>query len=151
METILIQLFTAALGSLGFALLFNVKKKHLSAVAIGGILTWGVFLICTLLFHSGDFLGAILSAGTCQIYSDFMAKWKKTPATVFYISGLIPLIPGGSLWRTMDAVLTSDFQRAKENGTETLLVSLGIAVGLSAVTTVLHLIRSPKKRKMSKR
>ena len=41
----LIQLVTAFTGSLGFALLFHVRKEKLLLASLGGLLAWGVYLL----------------------------------------------------------------------------------------------------------
>ncbi|MEF9894404.1 MAG: threonine/serine exporter family protein, partial [Clostridia bacterium] len=44
-ERDLIGLVMAALGSLGFAMLFNVRGKKLAISALGGLLSWGAYLL----------------------------------------------------------------------------------------------------------
>ena len=46
MEKDLLQLITAALGSLGFSLIFNVRGRPLLFGALGGLIAWGVYLGC---------------------------------------------------------------------------------------------------------
>lgn len=41
----MLQIFSAFLGSVGFALFFNMKGKQLAAAGIGGALTWIVYLL----------------------------------------------------------------------------------------------------------
>ena len=41
---IIIQIATSFFGTLGFGILFNIRKKHLALAAIGGALFWGLFL-----------------------------------------------------------------------------------------------------------
>ena len=61
MQHILTQLATASIGSLGFALLFGLRAKHLAPAALGGMITWGIYLgvhalIPSLLDENGQFL-----------------------------------------------------------------------------------------------
>lgn len=42
---IIIQLITGAIGSVGFGILFHIKKKYLPLAAVGGFLSWLVFLL----------------------------------------------------------------------------------------------------------
>ncbi len=42
---IMIQLITGAIGSVGFGILFHIKKKYLPLAAVGGFLSWLVFLL----------------------------------------------------------------------------------------------------------
>ena len=43
--TTIIQLITGAIGSVGFGILFHIKKKYLPLAAVGGFLSWLVFLL----------------------------------------------------------------------------------------------------------
>ena len=45
MNEIIIQLITGMLGSLGFALLFGLKKQYLIVASLGGLLNWGLYLL----------------------------------------------------------------------------------------------------------
>ena len=40
----MIQLASAFLGSMGFALLFHIRREKLLLASLGGLLTWGVYL-----------------------------------------------------------------------------------------------------------
>ena len=40
-----VQILAAAVGSLGFGVLFNLRGKKLLATAFGGALAWGAFLL----------------------------------------------------------------------------------------------------------
>ncbi|MFR3031110.1 MAG: threonine/serine exporter family protein [Blautia sp.] len=40
----MVQLLTAFTGSLGFALLFNIRREKAFLAALGGFLGWAVFL-----------------------------------------------------------------------------------------------------------
>ena len=100
METIIIQLLSAFVGSLGFALLFNNDKKTMLPATFGGMFGWAVYLV----FEATDigvFLATIAAAAFCQLYSEVFSRVLKTPKTSIYITSIVPLVPGGSLFRTM--------------------------------------------------
>ena len=40
-----VQLASAFAGSLGFALLFHVRREKLLLASLGGLLAWGVYLL----------------------------------------------------------------------------------------------------------
>ena len=44
----IIQLLSGAAGSVGFGLIFNLRKKYLPLVAAGGFLGWLVYLLCSI-------------------------------------------------------------------------------------------------------
>lgn len=144
----IVQLVTSLIGALGFALLFNVRKELLPAASFGGMLVWGVYLAADWLFSGGVFLPSVIAAAAASIYSEVMARVKRTPATVFYIPALIPLVPGGSLYYTMSYAVRSDWDMVSRYGSDTLYCALGIAVGMSIVLAVeftLHQLAQERK------
>ena len=44
-ETLIVQLITGAIGSVGFGILFHMKKKYLPLVAGGGFISWLMFVL----------------------------------------------------------------------------------------------------------
>ena len=141
-----IQLITSFFGSLGFALVFNVRKRNLIPCAVGGFLCCGVYLIFSELFSFHLFLASLAAGAACQIYAEILARLLKSPATVFYITALVPMIPGGLLYRTMDAAVSRDWQDFFLRGAETVYTTLGLAIGISLVSGILHLFRQNHKK-----
>ncbi len=147
MNTILTELITSFFGSLGFAMVFNVRRKNLFPVALGGLIVCLFYQIPFHLFDAGIFLSSLVAGAVCQIYSEFLARLLKSPATVFYITSLIPLIPGGSLYRTMEAVVEKNLSLFYKFGLQTLYTTLGLAIGISVITALLYLFRTVRTQK----
>ncbi len=143
MRDIVIQLISAFVGGLGFALIFNSGKKKLLPSTLGGILVWAVYLFFIFL-NSGVFLAAIAASAFCQIYSEILARILKSPTTVFFIPAIVPLVPGGSLYYAMYYAALNDWDKFTYYGVSTLQVAFGIAVGASFVSAILLLL--PKKK-----
>jgi uncharacterized membrane protein YjjB (DUF3815 family) len=146
METAILGLVTSFFGALGFSLLFNVKKEHLLAASLGGILTWGVYLIATKLLSADDLVASVFSGAACEIYSQILARWKKAPALIFSIPALVSLIPGGALYRTMHGVIDKDWSAVLRWGGATIQITFGIAIGMSFILGLLHIQSSFRKK-----
>ena len=58
---VITQLAAAFVGSLGFALIFGMRKKYLFAASLGALLGWGVYLAADALLASG-FLPPLFAA-----------------------------------------------------------------------------------------
>ena len=132
----IIHLVTAGLGALGFSLIFNVRRELLPAAAFGGLLDWGIYMMAEWFFGNGVFLPSVVAAAFASIYAEAMARVEKSPATVFYIPALIPLIPGGSLYYTMSYAVLGQWDQVQSYGASTAYCALGIAVGMSLVLSV---------------
>ena len=97
----IIQLIVSFTGSLGFAALFNIHGKKLWFAALGGCLSWAVYLAVEFVTPS-PYICGFWSTVAITLYAECMARVHKTPVTVFLVSATIPLIPGASLYRTMN-------------------------------------------------
>ena len=144
--TALIQLITSFFGSLGFSILFNVPKKNLFLCSLGGVFCCGVYLFFYEFLQVHLFLACLAAGATCQIYAEILARILKAPATIFYIGALIPMIPGGSLYRTMEAAVSADLSLFLRRGYETAYTTLGLAVGIGLVSGILHLFLQKGKK-----
>ena len=128
----LIQILTAFGGSLGFALLFGLRRRYVLPAAVGGMLTWAIYLLLKRCLPS-DFLACLIASACAVLYAELLARLLRTPATVFVIPAVIPLVPGSSLYYAMSCVVQKDFAAAREYGMTTLELSLAIAAGMSFV------------------
>lgn len=135
MKLIIIQILTGALGSVGFSLLFRLKTAHIPLAAIGGALTWSIYLLG---LHLTDniFGASLIAAVFCALYAEILAKIHKTPATVMLVPSMIPLIPGGPLYYTMSGIVSRDLETAWYYGRLTIQYALAIALGIALVWTV---------------
>ncbi len=127
-----LQLFAAFLGSLGFSLLFGLRRRYLLLASLGGCLCWGIYLLCSI-GGLADFPANLLAAAFSALYGELLARFMKAPAPLFCIPTLIPLVPGSKLYYTMNHAVQGKLEAAADYGMETLLAALAIAAGISFV------------------
>ena len=140
-----IQLITGMLGSLGFALLFGLKKRYLVSAALGGLLSWGLYLVGLKIFDKDIFLACLLASAFSALYSEIVARIQKAPTTLFFITSVVPLIPGSTLYYTFSNVVVKDWEKAKHYGTLTLEYALAIAAGACIIWAITLTIENFKK------
>ena len=138
MKEIVIQLLSAFAGGFGFALLFGMRRRYLFFASLGALLGWGVYLLTDSLLDS-YFLPPLFAAAFSVTYAELMARALKTPATLFVIPAIIPLVPGGSLFYTMSYAVRGDVEGARISGIQTLESALAIAFGISLVLALREL------------
>lgn len=151
MSDMIMQLVTAFLGSLGFALLFHVRGKNLLLGSLGGLLAWGVYLWMGC-FTGQDVIRYFVASVVLTVYGETLARVVKCPATLFIVTASIPLIPGGSLYRTMQYFMLNDLEMFSKQGLTTVLLAVAIAVGMlfpTAVFQLLRRIRNQERRRAS--
>lgn len=144
MTQALIQILAAIVGSLGYSLIFNIKKDKLLYALAGSALGWAVYLFC---FHFSQslFLSNMLAAVFCTALAEFYARWRKAPATLFLLVHIIPLVPGGSLFYTMRSFILKDHDAFTSYGLNTLYVAAGIAVGILVVTSFISILNTSQQ------
>lgn len=135
MKSEILQIIMAAIGTLGFSIYFRVSEKNVAASTIGGAIGWSIYL---LMFHFSKelFISNFAAAIVVYIYSEIMARLLKAPSNVFLIPGIIPLIPGGALYYTMRGVVDGNTQMFLSKGSDTVVVTFGIAGGIVVGTII---------------
>ena len=141
MREYIIQTLMGALGSVGFAILFNVRKRQLILFFLGGALDWAVYLLC---IHHGYsvFLGTLFATMTAAFTSEVLARILRTPVLILLVPMLVPLIPGGALYRCMDALVRTNKEQFFAYGTTAITSAGAIALGIIAMTAVSHIVFS---------
>ena len=143
MKAIAVQLITAFIGSFGFSLLFRLHRKHLLIASFGGMLTWGVYLLINSTLKD-PFFANLISSIFAVSAAEGLAHWRKSPATVFLIPAIIPLIPGGALYYTMSYLVQNNMQMVAYYGHQVLISAFAIAAGISFVT-ICRELHTPKR------
>ena len=129
----LIQILTGMGGSIGFAFLFNIRGRHLIFAAIGGFMSWGMFLLLGL-WIGDEALRYLLVSAMITVYSEILARKLKAPACIFCIVSLIPLVPGGALYYSAQYALSADSALFISKAIYTLKLSVGLSLGIVLVT-----------------
>ena len=137
----IIQTLMGAIGSVGFAVLFNVRGKKLILFFLGGALDWAVYLLCS---HNGcnAFLSMLFATMTAALSSEILARVIHTPVLLLLVPMLVPLIPGGDLYRSMDALIRSEQERFLAYGSSAITAAGAICLGIICITAITHIIFS---------
>ena len=135
-----LQLAAAFSGSMGFALLFQVRRGKLLLASLGGLLAWAVYLALGPMIPQ-DVPRFFIASVVLTIYGEILARVVKCPATLFLVTAAVPLIPAGSLSPTMRYFGAGDFAACPAQGLNPLLLALAIAAGRIVPTSLFQLVR----------
>ncbi len=127
------------LATLGFSFLFQCRGWSLLWAAVGGTLGWAVYLVVTSL-GGGEALAYAVAAASVTLWSEAVSRWSRRPAVSFLLPGLIPLVPGKSIFTAMDLAVRKQLADAAVAGWETLVIAAAIVVGVAAVSVVFRKI-----------
>jgi len=135
----ILQVACAGLGTLGFALFFRVRAVHLPAATLAGVLSWSAYLV----IHAAGgsvFFSTLVAALLVCLWAETMARRRKAPATIFLVSGIVPLLPGSALFYTMDSVVQGDMDTFLAKAAETVFVAVAIAGGILIASEIIRVI-----------
>ncbi len=135
----------AAISAMGFSMIFNIPRRLLWVVAIGGIIA-----VCTRNFVNlgpstnnigldmGLVIGSFSGAVVVSLIAIKAVHWFHVPNHVLTIPSVIPMIPGVLMYRMLFGLINVNVQtqvtplmKALENGIVSGLVIMCIAIGVA--------------------
>lgn len=134
------------IGCLGFCVLFNIHGPGMLLCALGGLITWAVYLI-TMELGGGELAANFWGAFAASLYSEIMARIRKYPAISYLVVSIFPLIPGAGIYYTMNYAVRGHMDLFAYEGMKTAAVAGILAVGILLVSTAFRLWTVGKTRK----
>jgi uncharacterized membrane protein YjjB (DUF3815 family) len=141
----MITLLYATIGTLGYGLIFNVRKDKLAYVMIGGLINSLTYII-TFNLTNNIFLSSGMCAFVTSLYSEISAILLKCPSTIFILTGLMPSLPGSRLFYTMQNLVLGNSSEAFNQGIITLEIVLGIVSGMLFASVFSTLISTQRNK-----
>lgn len=126
----LTALYTSFFATMAFGVLFNVPRKTLLSGGLVGMIGWAIYVTLTVEMKTNPVPATLLAAFSVATISQFLARRQKMPVTVFSISGIIPLVPGGMAYNTIRHFIENNYTEGARLGSITLLLAGSIAFGL---------------------
>lgn len=130
---------------IGVSLLFNIHGFGMTLCALGGVLSWTVYLLALKLGNSdvGAYFWAALIAA---IYSEVMARVRKCPAISYLVVSIFPLIPGAGVYYTMNHAILGRMDAFANQGMHTAAIAGVIAVGILLASTIFRMHAQWKRK-----
>lgn len=122
----------------GFAVLFNIHGPGMLLCALGGFLSWAVYL---LVLETGrtDLMAYFWSGLFSSVYSEIMARIRKCPAISYLVVSIFPMIPGAGVYQTMSHALQREMDAFAKTGLHTAAIAGILAVGILLGSTVFRM------------
>ena len=92
------------------------------------------------------FLPTLLAGLVTDVYAEILARICKETSTSFFVTSVIPLIPGSTLYYCMSSIVEGNTVQALEYGRDTFLFAFGIAAGMSIAWSICYFLRSIRKK-----
>lgn len=130
MFDIIIQCAFIFLATIGFSILFNVKKDELLYCGIVGVVCF-FFYDVFILNNLSSFLGALIGTFIAVVISRRLAFTRKIPAAIYIIPAIIPIVPGAAIYLTIYNIISENNYAAIYYAFETMKITGGIVIGMS--------------------
>ena len=145
--TFLLQALASLLAIITFLIVLNVQRSMLIPGGVLGMSIWLLYLI--LKEPTNVILATFIAAVIGSCISQIMSILYKTPAVVFALAILAPLVPGYLSYRTTSFFVTGDYRNAIASAMLVMMLALVISIGMASGTVVLKLYHYLKKNRAS--
>ena len=122
--------FIMAFGAtFSFAFLFCVPKKELLFSGLSGALGWIVYYG---IVHQdlSPVLASLVATFILTVFSRTTAVIRRTPATVYLLCGIFPLVPGAGIYYTAYYLISGNMEMFASKGRETVEMAGAIVIGI---------------------
>lgn len=151
--TFVFQFILSFFSTLFFSVIFNAPKKLLVPCGIVGSAAWLVYYFSTD-FGLTEVVASFFGSLFLGIMAHAMARYYKKPVIIFYVAGIIPLVPGGVAYDATKNLIINDYNQAIEKTFQAMLISGAIAFGLIFAEIVFqtfnNLLKQFKERQRNK-
>lgn len=132
-----------------FAVLIETPKKYLPMAGVVASVGWFVYLSCE---NKGAdaVLATFFSALTVTFISHVLARKLKTPVTIFLIAGIIPTVPGATMYRIAYYVILGDNDMSIHYLMEMFKIAGAIAVAIFIIDSLFRIYYREMMKRESK-
>ena len=137
-------------GTVSFAVIYNVPKKYYFACGVTGMAGWMTYLLVNSQSFMSPSAASFFGAFAVVLISRILTIYMKCPITVFLVSGILPLVPGAGVYYTAYYIVTNQLTQASLKGMESFKVAFAIVMGIVLVVSipreVFHMVFWRKKQ-----
>ncbi|MCI8708925.1 MAG: threonine/serine exporter [Dorea sp.] len=137
-------------GTVSFAVIYNVPRKYYFACGVTGMAGWMTYLLVNSQSFMSVSAASFFGAFAVVLISRILTIYMKCPITVFLVSGILPLVPGAGVYYTAYYIVTNQLTQASLKGMESFKVAFAIVMGIVLVVSipreVFHMVFWRKKQ-----
>lgn len=139
---VIIKIIAGVVSTIGFAIIFRLRVKHIPLAALDGLVACVVYFVCLEFISEDLFIANMLASFATAGFAEIFARIGKAPSTVFLLPGCIALVPGGSLYNAMRNLLIKDYNAFGAHLLTTGKVAIAIGGGIIAVSIIRYFLNS---------
>ncbi|MCI7796285.1 MAG: threonine/serine exporter family protein [Lachnospiraceae bacterium] len=142
----IIQTVSAFFVVFMFTVLLELPRRYVLYTAASGAMGWWMYLMVQNAWNS-SMMAAFVSTLVVAFLSHILARLKKAPVTVFFVSGTLPAVPGAAIYRSVYYFIHNDPDRCSYYLAETLQVAGAIAMAIFIMDSLFRLFLVYQHRK----
>lgn len=123
----------------GFSVALDIPKRFILWAGLSGMIGWDVYLVATQ-FGMLKVGAAFWSSLAVVIASNILARKLKAPVTVFFVAGILPAVPGASIYRAVFYVIDGKTALSQYYLYETLQIAGAMALAIFIVDSILKIV-----------
>lgn len=148
-----ITIITAIIGTVGFSLLFGLNPKLLGYAALGGGISWSVYLLYSNFVSDNVFLCCFFSTIAVAVFVSILSSKIEVPTIILLAPSVLPVVPGSDLYYSFLYLYKTDWSKFLLHGKNAVLSLFAISMGMTIVYFVKSInynLRALKKTKQTK-
>ncbi len=139
----LLAITSSGIAICGLYLLFDIHPNRMLFCGLSATLSWAVYLIANLL-HVSDIWGSFFATLAVGFFSHMCARILKTPVITFLVAGILPLVPGISIYKAVYAIMFGE-PGAGQTMLGAILTVGAIALAIFLVDSILDMDKRARK------
>ncbi|WP_455650060.1 threonine/serine exporter family protein [Enterocloster citroniae] len=142
-----VQVAGSFMAVLSFGIVLDLPKKYLgwSGVTGGGV-CWLVYLLIR--EETGSLIfAAFLSGLSVALLGHILARILRAPVSVFLIPGILPLVPGTSIYNCVYNIIRSSREQSTYYLIETMQIAGAIAMAVFLMDSMFKMIKNKDKNR----
>lgn len=130
-----VQTAIAFISTIAFSIIFHSPKNQYIFAGFTGAFGWLIYIVYV--HFTGDAVFASFFAALGLTYlSRIFSFARRSPVTIFLISGIFPIVPGAGIYYTGYHIFMNNNAEALSTGMETIKIAIAIALGIAIVVSL---------------
>ncbi|WP_288868134.1 threonine/serine exporter family protein [uncultured Parvimonas sp.] len=123
-----LNVLCAVVSSVAFSVFFIVPKKSIPYCTVIGTISWIVYYLSSKYF--GNAVSNLIASVIVGLFAEYFSVKLKMPSTVFLYIGIVMLVPGYGMYKTMEYFAKNEYLFALDSGINTVVHACSIAIGV---------------------
>lgn len=141
---LLVQVAAAFMAVISFGLVLDIPRKYMGWSGIAGGVCWLVYILVK--GATGSPVWAVfLSSLSVALIGHVLARILRAPVSVFLIPGILPLVPGTSIYHCVYYMIGGNREQSTYYLVETMQIAGAIAMAVFLMDSVFRMIKAGKQ------